>query len=59
MAGEGGPIVDFPILKEEHASNAQKSLIVRESWTITFPFLTKLEAVRVIICHLLPTAVHH
>lgn len=30
---------------------------VRESWMITFPFLTKLEAVRVIICHLLSTAV--
>lgn len=30
---------------------------VRESWMITFLFLTKLEAVRVIICHLLSTAV--
>lgn len=32
-------------------------LTVGESWTITFLLLTKLEAVRVIICHLLSTGV--
>lgn len=52
-----GLIVDFPILKAEHASNAQRSFTLRASWKITFPFLRKLEAVRVIIYHLLSTAV--
>lgn len=35
IARERGPIVDFPILKAVQASHAQRSLIVRESWTIT------------------------